>query len=413
MKRTQLRRLTVLLVSGALAVAATGCASAKATDTSPDKKVDAPGVSADTITLGIIADLTGPFASTGVPTVEGAQLFWADHKVCERSVELVVKDTAYKTDRAKAAYSEMHNDVLAIQASTATPITVVNMEDFATDNMLVIAVPSPALAGNDNILLAGTLNDVEMMNAVSFAVSDLGIVSGDTVGAIYLNNDFGKGSLAGVQQAADAAGLKVVAQPAEVTDKDMTAQITALAGAGVKAVFVAGSAGVLNSAVTIAKAQGLDVPFVSSAGAFDASALKTSAESGLVSNTYLVAYVAPFSDKAEGPTTARKAFEKAGTDITPSHWLNLGYGMASIMEKTLSEACAKDDLSREGLLKAVAQLDEFDTEGAMIPLAFSRNSPGVASFVLRPDAAATGGLSVFAKPFVGNLTSKIVGLPAK
>jgi ABC-type branched-subunit amino acid transport system substrate-binding protein len=404
MKHSNPRRLTTLLVTSTVAVAMAGCSSKAQTGAS---EATVPGITDDTITLGVIADLTGPFASTGVPTVEGAKLYWSNHTVCDRNVELVVKDTAYKTDRAKAAYAEMHDDIFAIQATTATPITVVNMDDFAKDSMTVVSVAAPDLAGNDNILLAGTLNDVEMMNGMSFAVSKLGIAEGSPIGAIYLNNDFGKASLVGIEKAAEHAGLSVVAQPAEVTDQDMTAQITALKGAGVKAIFVAGSAGVLNSAVTVAKAQGLDVPFVASAGAFDASALSSGAKSGLVENTYFVAYVAPYGDAAAGPTENRTANEKAGNAARPSHWMNLGYGMAAIMDKALSDTCSAGDLTRDNLLATAKKLGQVDTQGAMVPLTFGQRSPGMSSFVLRPDESAPDGLTIFAEPFEGDITKAL------
>jgi len=390
-----------------MSAAVTGCSSSKAVDSNTTQGGSVPGVTSSEIRLGVIADLTGPFASTGVPTVEGAEVFWKDRKVCDRSVKLIVKDTAYKTDRAKVAYSELREDVLAIQATTATPITVVNMDGFAADNMLVIAVASPALAGNDNILLAGTLNDVEMMNAVSYAVSDLGVKKGDTIGAIYLDNDFGKGSLEGIRKAATTAGLTLVEQPAGPTDKDMTAQVTALKGQNVSAILVAGSAAVLNSAVTVAKGQGMNVPFVASAGAFDASALKTSAQAGLETNTYLVAYVAPFNGDDAGPSAVRDGVEASEAQEAPSHWLNLGYGMASIMEKTLAASC--DTLTRDGLRSAVQKLGQVDTGGAIVPLDFTKRSPGVANYILRPDASVPGGLRVLREASVGDLTKTFLG----
>ncbi|GAA3930915.1 ABC transporter substrate-binding protein [Microbacterium soli] len=405
MKKTVLRSVLTLAVVGVTLATTIGCTSSKAT--SDSDAVIVPGVTEDSITLGIIADLTGPFASTGVPTVEGAKHYWQTHQVCERSVELVVKDTEYKTDRAKTAYAELRDDVLAIQATTATPITVVNMDDFAKDDMMVIAVPAPDLAENDNILLAGTLNDVEMMNGVSYAVDNLGVQEGDVIGAIYLNNDFGKASLVGVEEAADLAGLTLVSQPAEVTDKDMTAQITALGGAGVSAVFVAGSAGVLNSAVTIARAQGLDVPFIASAGAFDASALETSAGPGLEENTYFVAYVAPFGDGSDGPSANRAALEESGSGAHPSHWMNLGWGMATIMDQALSAACKDGDLTRAGLLAVVDGLGEVETGGAIVPLEFDLRSPGMMSYVLRPDPSMIDGLRIEEQPFIGELTATL------
>ena len=66
-----------------------------------------PGVTAKTISLGVLTDTSGVFAGLGGPLVEGNQLFWklqnAKGGVCGRQVELIVKDHGYDPQKGVSA----------------------------------------------------------------------------------------------------------------------------------------------------------------------------------------------------------------------------------------------------------------------------------------------------------------------
>src|SRR5215510_10273719 len=70
-----------------------------------------PGVTAKTISLGVLTDKSGVFAGLGGPLVEGSQLFWqlqnAKGGVCGRQVELVVKDHGYDPQKGVSLYREI------------------------------------------------------------------------------------------------------------------------------------------------------------------------------------------------------------------------------------------------------------------------------------------------------------------
>src|SRR5579859_1015585 len=101
--------LRVLAVAGATALAGTGCgtstASGKPAAAGPASSLrTGPGVTADTITLGALTDLTGPYASLDKSVVNAQQLYFqnlnADGGVCGRKTSLLVKDDAYDTQKA-------------------------------------------------------------------------------------------------------------------------------------------------------------------------------------------------------------------------------------------------------------------------------------------------------------------------
>lgn len=103
MTRVTSRTTTGAAVLLALALAATGCSTkAKTTDTGGGTAAGGvktgPGVTASTITLGVLTDESGVFASLGKTVSQGNQLgvdeLNAGGKICGRTVELDVKATA-------------------------------------------------------------------------------------------------------------------------------------------------------------------------------------------------------------------------------------------------------------------------------------------------------------------------------
>ncbi len=68
-------------------------------------------MTATTLTLGALTDLTGPYATLGRSVVQAQQL-WADEVnaeggICGRKVEIRVKDHGYDVQKAVAAYAEL------------------------------------------------------------------------------------------------------------------------------------------------------------------------------------------------------------------------------------------------------------------------------------------------------------------
>ncbi|WP_189990927.1 ABC transporter substrate-binding protein, partial [Streptomyces rubradiris] len=112
----------VLALSLAVLVAATGCSSKAKSGGDGDTRTGGvrtgPGVTADTIRLGALTDLTGPYATLGKSNVQAQQL-WADQVnaqggICHRKIEIVVKDHGYDVQKAVTAYADIAPDVVAL-----------------------------------------------------------------------------------------------------------------------------------------------------------------------------------------------------------------------------------------------------------------------------------------------------------
>lgn len=109
------RSATVL----AVLVVVSGCSN-KAADQTNDKaggglKTDF-GITAEQIKLGVLTDLTGPFASLATPWLRGQELYYGELNteggICGRSVDLVVKVHGYNVQNAVQQYAQVKPDVL-------------------------------------------------------------------------------------------------------------------------------------------------------------------------------------------------------------------------------------------------------------------------------------------------------------
>jgi ABC-type branched-subunit amino acid transport system substrate-binding protein len=125
--------------TGVLAVAACGSNSGGGGSTPAGIPVG-PGVTSSTITLGVLTDLTGAFATLGKTVTQGATLYWKDQNakggVCGRTVNLTTKDHGYNVQNAVALYTSMQPQVLAFQELLGSPMTAALLNSIASDTIL-------------------------------------------------------------------------------------------------------------------------------------------------------------------------------------------------------------------------------------------------------------------------------------
>ena len=200
-------------------------------------------MTATTIKLGSLVDLTAVFAPLSKSVVQGTQLFWKQQNaaggVCGRTVEVVVKDHGYDPQKAVSVYREISGDVLGMQTVLGSPMVSALRPTIGQDNMYVGVAGWPASVLNDEHLqLIGTTYDIEAIAGLDFLMRTKGIKSGDKVGHIYFEGDFGENALKGSQYLAGQKGLTIVGQKIKPPDTDLSAQVAALRTAGVKAILV-------------------------------------------------------------------------------------------------------------------------------------------------------------------------------
>jgi ABC-type branched-subunit amino acid transport system substrate-binding protein len=401
------RLFSITVVALALAVGACGKGGDNSAGSAEGGVKTGPGATADTITLGYLPDLSGVFAPNGKSMMEGASLYW-DAKnqaggICGRKVKLDVQDTGYDPQKAVAAYQQMSNDVIGLGLVLGSPITSALLPSVEKQDMFLnFAGWTSDILPNANVAIAGTTYDVEAINAVDFLMKKHGVKTGDTIGHLYFEGDYGENALQGSEFAAAKHDLKIVQQKITPADTDMTGQVAAFKRAGVKAILFSAAPPQAASLAGVAAAQKLDVPIVANGPGWTPQLLTTPAAKALTANYYVVSSMAPLSVQADGVQKFLSAYKERYPKGTPSSNGSLyAYAGAQIADAALTKACENKDLTRKGVLDALRSLDALDTGGTIagtLDFTDPAKPPGHLVYIAKASKSAPGGLESLGEP---------------
>jgi ABC-type branched-subunit amino acid transport system substrate-binding protein len=365
-----------------------------------------PGVTATSIKLGALTDLSGVFAPLAQPLTQANQLYWkqrnAQGGVCHRKVELEIKDHGYDPQKAVVQYRDFSSGVLGLQQLLGSPITAALLPTLKQDSMLSLLSAWPSsLLPNQNIIIVGATYDVEMINVLDYLKKKGRIKSGDAIGHLYFEGEYGENGLKGSKYFASKNGMKVVEQKIKATDEDMSGQVAAFKRAGVKAIAVTTAPTQLASVAGIAASQGMNVPIVGNNPTYDPALLDSPAAKAVKANAYISSSIAPWTlDKPEVQSVSQQ-FKAAYPKTDPKASVQFGWAQAAVMYEILNKACENKDFTRAGLIKAAHELSRVDTGGLIAgPLDYTKagQPPTRAVYIGRP-ADITGGLKALPGTF--------------
>jgi ABC-type branched-subunit amino acid transport system substrate-binding protein len=359
-----------------------------------------PGVTAKTITLGQLTDLSGVFAPLATAFTQAQELYWKERNaaggVCGRQVKLVNKDAAYDVQKAVSLYRDTEPDVAAFSQVVGSPTIAALLPTFERDSMLAVAAAwPPAFLDAKSVSIVGATYDIEAINGIEWLMENKGLKKGDAIGDLYFEGDFGEGGLVGVKYAAEKLGLRLIEQKIKATDEDMSSAAAKFKREGVKAIWVTTAPGQLASLAGVAKSTGLDVPIGTNGPVFAPQLLSTPVGNTLAENVTVFNSNAAYS--ADNPAVKKlaAAYEKAYPKGVPQQAVVTGYSEAQVMDAILKQACKNKDLSRAGLVTALRQLSGVDTQGLVAgDLDFTKvgQSSSKAVYAHDVDKAASGGL---------------------
>ena len=413
--RLSKRSTGATMLAATFVLAATGC-STKAPENSGgggggggggDVATDI-GVEGETITLGVLTDLTGVFAALGNDITNANQLFWENNQVCDTyDVELDIQDTGYVPQQGVQLYSGMRDSVLAMQQTIGSPINTALAPEYEADQIVNFpSAWSKTLTQIPGTGVVGATYDVEIANGYDYLFQEGLLQEGDTVGHIYFEGEYGANGLEGTRAVAEERNLEVIEAQIKPTDQDMSAQITQFKAAGVDLIALTVAPGQTASVATVAAAQGLDVPILGSNPVFAPGLLQGPAAEWLKTHLYVASPVSAFDAHPDLLADYQEAYPSA----TPSLGVLLGWGLSEVMKQVLDQACENGDLTREGVLNAFNELEEIETGGVVVPIeAFELGqSPSLQSFILQP-ADVPGGAMVLREATEGEFAAGIAG----
>ncbi|MFD6433927.1 ABC transporter substrate-binding protein [Streptomyces venezuelae] len=362
------------------------------------------GVTSETIDLGVLTDMTGVYATLGKSVTQAQQLYVdqtnADGGICGRKLKLTVRDHGYDPQKAVAAYTELEPKVLGFAQFIGSPfVAAVEQRVDANKGLVLPQAWSANLLGSPYVRVVGSTYDLETINAIDFLMKEKGLKKGDKLGHVYFEGDYGENALKGSKHMAAEAGLTVVEQKIKPTDNDMTAQVSALKKAGVKAVVISAGPRQAASLVGVAAAGRFDVPVIGNNSAFAPQLLATQSGPALMKNYYVASPTLPIGADTPEAKKLVTDYQKAHPKDSLDNGVVAGWTAASVFGEALKAACDKKDLTREGVGKALLTIDAFDagfgvTQNFSDPKAPSSKE----SVILQPDKKATGGMRVVRRP---------------
>jgi len=404
--------LPATLLLGAL----TACGS---DDQLPTAVRTGPGVSAESISLGVLTDMTGPFKGSSVFRIRGYELYLdAVNKrggVCGRRIELKQKDHAYDVQKALDGYFELEPQVLGFIDVAGQPMTAAIEPDLMQTRALTVPGSwAASLLGNPHMMIVGTTYDLDIINGLDYYKRKGALGAGDTIGHVHLRGSFGDNALEGSRFAAENWDMKVSEQAVTETTANLTEQITALKTAGAKVLVLSLTPPQTAAAVGIAAQLGWNVPVLSSAVSYDPAIMESPVAPVFAKQVLLTSPVAPWSADVEGVRELRDSYHQRfpGEEGT----LNTvhGYTVAMAYVAVLEKACAKKDLTRDGVLRAFHDTNSIRARGLTGELRFSLvgRPSATQSYMSRPDTGVPGTLKVEENLFESELV-KLKGTRAR
>lgn len=399
----------------ALAVLAAGCG---AKDDEKDQ-VNTPGVTDDTISLGILSDMTGPFKASSLTRIKGYELYLKQVNdrggICGRKVEIKQKDHAYDVQKALDGYFELEPQVLGLLEVAGAPMTAAIEPDIMqTRTLTAPASWSASLLGNPHMMIVGTTYDLDVINALDHYKRRGVISEGDTVGHLYVQNDYGENAVEGSRFVGEQWNMKIAEQSAGESAADLTQQVAAMKAAGAKAVMLSTTPAQTAAAVGVAAALRWDVPFMVNVVGWDTAILESPVAAAVEKQLSVVTSVAPFSSEKPGAKQVADAFTQAYPEEKPAIYVDHGYTVAKVFLAVVEKACKEFDLTRDGVLKAFQDTTNLETDGLTGPLRYSLvgRPSATQSYVTKVDASAPGGLTTVEDLFESELV-KLKGTRAK
>ena len=375
---------------------------------------------AQTITIGMLSDLSAGFAALVTPIVTGHEVYWenvnANGGINGLQVNLEVRDTAYDVGNHVQLYGELKDQVVAFGHSTGSPHTVAINEDLQNDGILAIPLTwysgwtDPAL--NSNLLHHGSPYCIEAMNVIEWVSSQMDI---STMGIVSVGGDYGLDSAAGARLAAEELGIEITVDLAGgITDAaSIGAAAAALGAENPDFVWITLIPDITSALFSGARAAGYTGMWGGAGPSYSPAFVGPDSDikDDVASSMYFGLYFEGWDGSSEGTEAAKAALLGAGRDIRPFDYYLEGYLEATIMHRILLDAYEAGDMTQAGVLAAAKAIEELDFNG----LAPNESYVGEANeqlqratWVMRPDpeglvSGETGGSAIAEPGYVGTL----------
>jgi ABC-type branched-subunit amino acid transport system substrate-binding protein len=378
---------------------------------------------AGTITIGLLSDLSGPFAPLVSVINTGHEIYWADVNanggINGLQVNLEVRDTGYVVDTHVQLYEELKSQVVAFGHSTGSPQTVAINPSLQADGILAIPLTwysgwsDPAI--NANLVPHGTPYCIEAMNLIEYLT--LQAPDATTIAIASSPGDYGEDSNAGAVLAAEALGLEVVydgtARINPADEATLAEVASGIAGSGAELVWVTTSPTAFGSVYGQTLAAGFQALWSGAGPTWNPALVGPDSpiKDALARDFYVSAYYAPWAADSVGNQFVRDLVAEYAPDAPPLDYYAEGVIEAKIMHQALLAAYDAGDMTQLGVLAAAKSLESVTFDG-LAPDETYVGEPNDrvqrAVFISRPDPEGlAGGTSTGVSQVESNYTSPL------
>jgi ABC-type branched-subunit amino acid transport system substrate-binding protein len=363
------------------------------------------------IYLGVLSDLTvGPFAPLAVPITDAQEAFW--QKVNEEggiadaydvNITKYTRDNKYNPEVQVAKYREIEPNILALAQTLGTPPTIAVLPFLKRDQ--VAGAPASWWSGwefEDNVLESGSNYCLEAMNAVDYAVDELGVKN---VMAVHYPGDYGGDAASGAQIAAQENNLefigKVETEPNSIAGSQQAA-IDAVVRADPDLVIITTGPEEMAEIVGGTAAQGFKGKFIGTSPTWNKGTLDSPAGPAIEQLYLQSAPWSPFGSDTPGHNAMREALG----NVDANEGYTSGWVWSYPVREVLETAADNGDLTRAGVFQAASEVETVDYEG-MLPEEAGQFAGDPNDTVFRenvinePDPKAPSGVTTIQDFFVG------------
>jgi ABC-type branched-subunit amino acid transport system substrate-binding protein len=326
---------------------------------------------AKTITLGVLADLTGPFASLSTDVFDAYATYWdvvnSGGGVDGWTVVLETANTRGDPDLQREAYAALRTGVLSIGLAVGSDANAAVVESYISDDMIVVPISWysgwPFRSVDGGVALEQYTNYcLEAMNAIDF-VSERGAT---TVAIVTNAGLFGEDAAAGARVAIDRYDLTLAYDGGGSLElgADLGSAITGVVESGADWTFLATSPAVTPQIVAGAAQAGYEGLFIGAAPSYDARILDAASAELLAARFFQSAYAVAWGDPSPGNQAMMDAMIAAYPDRRPSDAFIVGWNAGVTMRSVLSTAIRSGDLTRSSVLAIANSLESVSFDGS-------------------------------------------------
>jgi ABC-type branched-subunit amino acid transport system substrate-binding protein len=372
---------TAAAVTTTTAEEATTTTAGETTTTEAESEGDVTfdvGVTEDTITVGLLADLSGPFAPLVSDIVAAQEVYWdllnEAGGIAGRQIEVVVEDTAYNPDQHRTKYEGMRETVAIISQSTGSPQTAGVIDLMLEDD--IVAIPLTWYSGwadpsfdESTVLEQQTNYCLEAMNVVEYLSNGFEAANGapPTWAVVSFPGEYGQDGAFGAKYAIEQLGLEVVFDGEGLVtptpDDPETEVITGIVSAAPDLVFA--TVNPTNLAVIMGGAfqGGFQGGWTGSVPSYDFRLLDSPVAQILDVAYTQPGYLMPWGTDVPGMAPIVEAMLGARPDLRPSDAFVYGWTEAQLTEEILRLAADSGDMTRAGIKAAALTIEGFEYDG--------------------------------------------------